>query len=78
MASMKRESAFVGGCEACSFYFLGFIPWGRVSSAYGYAQAQESSLVRVSRRSELVGLQGMSLAMPLCLSAGILIVNKRA
>lgn len=41
MAFMKQESAFVGDAKPPRYYFLGFIPWGRVSSAYGYAQAQD-------------------------------------
>lgn len=39
MAIMKQESAFVDDARPGYNYFLGFIPTGRKSSAYGYAQA---------------------------------------
>ncbi|MBD1576078.1 hypothetical protein HC723_06435 [Vibrio sp. S11_S32] len=41
MAFMKQESSFRGEAKPPRYYALGFIPWGRVSSAYGYAQAQD-------------------------------------
>ena len=41
MAFMKQESAYIGNAKPPRYYALGFIPWGRVSSAYGYAQAQD-------------------------------------
>lgn len=41
MAIMKQESSFVADAKPPRYYFLGFIPWGRVSSAYGYPQAQD-------------------------------------
>lgn len=41
MAIMKQESAFTSDAKPPKDYILGFIPWGRVSSAYGYAQAQD-------------------------------------
>lgn len=39
MAIMWRESSFRGEARTPKKYALGFIPWGRVSSAYGYSQA---------------------------------------
>ncbi len=39
LATMWRESRFVPDAKTPRKYFLGFIPTGRVSSAYGYAQA---------------------------------------
>lgn len=39
MATMYRESKFVGDARTPRKYRLGFIPAGRMSSAYGYAQA---------------------------------------
>jgi hypothetical protein len=39
MAIMKQESSFVSDALPPRDYMLGVIPWGRVSSAYGYAQA---------------------------------------
>ncbi|USD65695.1 hypothetical protein [Vibrio sp. SCSIO 43136] len=41
MAFIKQESSFVHDARPPKDYVLGFIPWGRVSSAYGYAQAQD-------------------------------------
>lgn len=41
MAFVKQESSFVHDARPPKDYLLGFIPWGRSSSAYGYAQAQD-------------------------------------
>ncbi|WP_423839850.1 hypothetical protein ONE56_10710 [Vibrio mytili] len=41
MAIIKQESSFRHDAKPPIDYVLGFIPWGRVSSAYGYAQAQD-------------------------------------
>ncbi|PKF51691.1 hypothetical protein [Enterovibrio nigricans] len=41
MAFVKQESSYVHDALPPRDYVLGFIPWGRVSSAYGYAQAQD-------------------------------------
>lgn len=41
MAFVKQESAFRHDARPAKDYLLGFIPWGHVSSAYGYAQAQD-------------------------------------
>ena len=41
MAIIKQESSFRHDAQPPKNYVLGFIPWGRVSSAYGYAQAQD-------------------------------------
>ncbi|MCY1396088.1 hypothetical protein D9M71_110480 [compost metagenome] len=41
MAIMKQESSFVADALPPRDYLLWVIPWGRVSSAYGYAQAQD-------------------------------------
>lgn len=40
MAMMYQESSFRHDAEPSMQYFLGFIPIGRASSAYGYAQAK--------------------------------------
>ena len=39
MAIMHQESRFVADAKPPRTRFLGFIPWSRSSSAYGYAQA---------------------------------------
>ncbi|WP_408690644.1 hypothetical protein [Vibrio sp. TBV020] len=41
MAFVKQESSYRHDARPPKDYLLGFIPWGRVSSAYGYAQAQD-------------------------------------
>ncbi|TOF10243.1 hypothetical protein CGJ31_15285 [Vibrio parahaemolyticus] len=41
IAIIKQESSFRHDAKPPKDYVLGFIPWGRVSSAYGYAQAQD-------------------------------------
>lgn len=43
MATIYQESKFVGNARTRKQYFLGFIPKGRVSSAYGYAQALDGT-----------------------------------
>ncbi len=43
MAIIYQESAFVHDARPAMQYFLGFIPRGRPSDAYGYSQALEST-----------------------------------
>ncbi|WP_102565332.1 hypothetical protein [Vibrio sp. 10N.286.49.B3] len=43
MAFVKQESSFRHDARPPKKYVLGFIPWGRTSSAYGYAQAQDAA-----------------------------------
>lgn len=43
IAMMYQESSFKHDALPPRYYFLGFIPWGRVSSAYGYAQAKDET-----------------------------------
>ncbi len=40
MSMMYQESSFKHDAAPPRDYLLGFIPWGRVSSAYGYSQAK--------------------------------------
>jgi len=42
-AMMYQESSFRHDAQPPRYYFLGIIPWGRVSSAYGYAQAKDET-----------------------------------
>ena len=39
MAILHQESKFIPNAKTPRKYFLGIVPWGRQSSAYGYAQA---------------------------------------
>ena len=43
MAIMYQESRFVADAQPPRPYLLGFIPWFRSSSAYGYPQAQDGT-----------------------------------
>lgn len=43
MAIMHQESRFVADAKPPRPYLLGFIPWFRRSSAYGYPQAQDGT-----------------------------------
>ena len=43
MAIMHQESAFVADAEPPAPLILGFMPWFKSSSAYGYAQAQNGT-----------------------------------
>lgn len=43
MAMMYQESSFQHDARPPKVYVLGFIPWGRVSSAYGYSQALDGT-----------------------------------
>jgi hypothetical protein len=43
MATIHQESKFIKNAKTPRKYFLGIIPRGRVSSAYGYAQALDGT-----------------------------------
>lgn len=43
MATIYQESKFIGNARTRKEYAFGFIPKGRVSSAYGYAQALDGT-----------------------------------
>jgi hypothetical protein len=43
MAIMRRESGFQDDAKPARRWFLGFVPLGRPSSAYGYAQALDGT-----------------------------------
>ena len=43
MAIMRRESGFQDDANPARRWFLGFVPLGRPSSAYGYAQALDGT-----------------------------------
>lgn len=43
MAMVKHESSFVHDARPPKDYFLGIIPWGNISSAYGYSQALDGT-----------------------------------
>jgi len=51
MAIMYQESAFREDARPPMRYFLGFIPTGRGSSAYGYSQAQTPAWSDYQRES---------------------------
>ena len=43
MAILYQESKFIPNAKTPRKYFLGVVPWGRQSSAYGYAQALDGT-----------------------------------
>lgn len=43
LAIMRQESSFKYNAKTKKKYLLGFIPWGRESSAYGYAQVKDGT-----------------------------------
>lgn len=51
MAIMRHESAFRHDAKPPRYYFLGFIPWGRISSAEGYPQALDGTWRRYQREN---------------------------
>ena len=51
MAIMYQESSFRARAKPPMRYFLGFIPYGRPSSAYGYAQALDSTWAQYRREA---------------------------
>lgn len=46
MAIMRHESAFRHDAKPPRYYFLGFIPWGYISTAEGYPQALDGTWKR--------------------------------
>jgi hypothetical protein len=51
MAMMFQESGFREDAQPPMEYFLGFIPIGRASSAYGYAQAKDETWADYQRQA---------------------------
>lgn len=51
LAMMYQESSFKHDALPPRYYFLGLIPWGRVSSAYGYAQAKDETWADYKREA---------------------------
>lgn len=51
LAIMHQESRFRSDAEAPDDTLLGFIPWGKVSSAYGYAQVLDPTWERYIRET---------------------------
>jgi hypothetical protein len=55
MSMMYQESSFKAGALPPRDYLLGFIPWGRVSSAYGYSQAKTMTWADYVRETDNAG-----------------------
>jgi hypothetical protein len=51
MAIMRHESGFRHDAKPPRYYFLGFIPWGYISSADGYPQALDGTWRRYQREN---------------------------
>ena len=55
MSMMYQESSFKADALPPRDYLLGFIPWGRVSTAYGYSQAKTMTWDDYIRESDNSG-----------------------
>lgn len=51
MATVRKESGFKGNAKPPRIKLLGFIPWKRQSSAYGYSQALDGTWTQYVRES---------------------------
>lgn len=51
LATIYTESGFRPRAKPPRKYILGFIPWGRISSAYGYAQALDGTWAHYKRQT---------------------------
>ena len=51
MATIYTESGFRARARPKRKYLLGFIPWGRISTAYGYAQALDGTWAGYKRET---------------------------
>lgn len=51
LAIVHQESRFDATAKTPRRYLLGFIPWGRVSTAYGYAQVKDETWAWYQRES---------------------------
>jgi hypothetical protein len=51
MATMRKESGFKGNAKPPRTKLLGFIPWTRVSTAYGYSQALDGTWSQYKRET---------------------------
>lgn len=51
MATVRKESGFKGNARPKRTKLFGFIPWTRVSSAYGYSQALNGTWSQYQRES---------------------------
>jgi len=52
MAFIRQESSFKAGAKPPMQWFLGFIPTGRASTAYGYAQALDGTWNHYKRETK--------------------------
>lgn len=52
MAFVRQESSFRSDAQPSMKYYLGFIPKGRASSAYGYAQALDGTWKHYKRETK--------------------------
>lgn len=51
MATVRKESGFDGSARPPRKKLLGFIPWKRASSAYGYSQALDGTWLQYQRET---------------------------
>jgi hypothetical protein len=51
MATLRKESGFQHNAKPPRTWLLGFIPWKRVSTAYGYSQALDATWAQYQRET---------------------------
>jgi len=54
MAIMRHESSFRHNAKPPRHYVLGFIPWGRISTAVGYSQALDGTWARYQKENKRI------------------------
>ena len=73
MSIMYQESSFRHDAQPPRDYLFGFIPWGRVSSAYGYSQAKTIIFVKQATLAQIA----MILMMLSTLWDGLFLKHKK-
>lgn len=62
MATVRKESGFKSNAKPPRTKLFGFIPWKRVSSAYGYSQALKGTWAQYRRETGNLGARRSSFA----------------
>ncbi len=62
MATVRKESGFQGNARPPRKKLLGFIPWKRQSSAYGYSQALDGTWLQYQRETGSFGARRTNFA----------------
>ena len=73
MAFILQESSYIQGAKPERTKLLGFIPWKRKSSAFGYAQALDGTWERYKKEAKKLSLTEGILMILLISSLGTII-----